>query len=249
MIVSQTEFKSALLDPTAERPQGLKDGIGRPAGRRFDVYRNNVAVSFTEALETAFPVLVKLVGQQNFRTLASVFLRKHPPSSPLMMYYGAEMPEFLENFEPTSAIGYLPDVARLELALRESYHSGDSQAVDPRKFQEIPPEKLMASVIGLAPSVRLVRSKWPVHAIWRYNTEAGACKPIMAAEDVAVLRNEFDPIPHLLPHGGGAFLEALLRLKTLGEAFDAATSATDDFDLSAMLAILLGAGAVTSIGD
>ena len=249
MIVDQTDFKSALLDPSAQRPQGLKDGIGRPAGRRFDIYRNNIAVSLTEALETAFPVLVMLVGKKNFQTLASVFLRKHPPSSPLMMYYGAEMPVFLESFEPTSAIGYLPDVARIELALRESYHSADSQAIDPRKFQEIPPEKLMASVIGIAPSVRLVRSKWPIHAIWRYNAETGAPKPTMTAEDVAVLRNDFDPVPHLLPDGGGAFIDALLRQQTLEEALDAATSATDSFDLSAMLAILLGAGAVTSIGD
>lgn len=249
MIVHQADFKLALLDPSAERPQGLQDASGRPAGRRFDVYRNNVAVSLADALETAFPVLVKLIGQKNFRTLASVFLRKHPPTSPLMMYYGAELPDFLESFGPTSSIGYLPDIARIEIALRESYHSTDSQAVDPRKLQGIPPEQLMTSVIDLAPSVRLIRSKWPIHAIWRYNNEAGAPKPTMAAEDVAVFRTDFDPAPHLLPPGGGAFVDALLRQLTLGEAFDAATAASDAFDLSAMLAILLGAGAVISIGD
>lgn len=249
MSVNQTNFRTALLDPSAELPPGLTDGMGRPAGRRFDVYRNNVAVSLADALETAFPVLVKLLGQQNFRTLAGVFLRKHPPSSPLMMFYGSEMPEFLEGFEPTSTIGYLPDIARIELALRESYHSADSEAVDPRKLQEVLPEQLMASVIGLAPSVRLIRSKWPIHAIWRYNTETETPKPTMAAEDIAVFRTDFDPAPHLLPPGGGAFVDRLLRRQTLGEAFDAATAASDAFDLSAMLAILLGAGAVISIGD
>jgi hypothetical protein len=71
----------------------------------------------------------------------------------------------------------------------------------------------------------------------------------MAAEDVAVFRTDFDPAPHLLPLGGGAFVDALLRQLTLGEAFDAATAASEAFDLSAMLAILLGAGAVISIGD
>lgn len=36
-------------------------------GRRFDVYRNNVASSLTDALEVGFSAIAKLVGQRNFR--------------------------------------------------------------------------------------------------------------------------------------------------------------------------------------
>ena len=249
MIVDQTEFRSALLDPKRDRPLGLTDGAGRPAGRRFDVYRNNVAVSLAEALETAFPVVAQLLGAQNFRTLAGVFLRRHPPSSPVMMFYGDEMAEFLRSFEPTSGIGYLPDVARLELALRHSYHAADAEPVDPDVLGALSPEVLMAARLHLAPSLRLIRSPWPIHAIWRFNTEPGAPKPAMGAEDVAVLRVDLDPSPHLLPDGGGAFIEALLAGATLGEALDIASGGVPDFDLSAVLALLIGAGAITRIGD
>lgn len=249
MSVGQTEFRSALLDPAQVRPQGLSDGAGRPAGRRFDVYRNNVAVSLTEALETAFPVLRKLLGYKNFKVMSAVFLRKHPPSSPLMMFYGADMPAFLAGFEPTSKIGYLPDIARLEMALRKSYHASDHQAIDPLLLQSTPTDRLMASRIGLAPSLQLVRSPWPIHAIWRFNTEPGARKPSMAAEDVVVLRSDMDPEPHLLPLGGGVFVEALLSGNPLGEALEATALATENFDLSAALALLIGAGAITSVGD
>src|SRR6056297_4262947 len=100
MIVDQSTFRAALLDAEATRPDGLTDGAGAPAGRRFDVYRNNVAVSLADALEAAFPVIAKLVGTRNFRLLAGAFLRSHPPQSPLMMFYGAEMPTFLSTFGP-----------------------------------------------------------------------------------------------------------------------------------------------------
>lgn len=249
MIVDQALFRERLLDPKASRPDGLTDGVGKPAGRRFDVYRNNVAVSLTEALETAFPVLAKLLGEKNFRVLAGVYLRQHPPSSPLMMFYGNEMPDFLAEFGPTSTIGYLPDVARLELALRESYHAADATPVAPELLERTPPDVMMASRLILAPSVRLIRSRWPIHAIWKFNTEPGAPKPAMQPESVAVLRSDLDPEPHLLSPGGGAFVAALLDGRSLTEALDRAADEASDFDLSDVLALLIGQRAIIAIGD
>lgn len=249
MNVDQITFREALLAPDAARPQGLSDGQGREAGRRFDVYRNNVAVSLTEALETAFPAIRKLVGVENFKLLAAAFLRQHPPTSPLMMFYGAEMPGFLTDFEPTKAIGYLPDIARLELALRESYHAADAAPIDPADLQALSPEDLTAATLGLAPAMRLVRSRWPIHAIWTFNMEDGAPKPQMVAEDVLITRPEFDPSPILLPPGGGAFVAALQSGETLGAAMEAATTDAENFDLSELLSILISTNTLTKIGD
>ena len=248
MKVSQSDFRAALLDPKAQRPSGLSDGKGDNAGRRFDVYRNNVAVSLTEALETAFPVVAKLVGTQNFKTLAGAFLRAHPPASPLMMFYGSELPAFIAAFPPTREIGYLPDVARLELALRQSYHAADAQPINPAVLETTPTETLMASRVGLAPSLRLIRSPWPIHAIWRFNIVEGAAKPEMAAEDIAVLRMEFDPEPVLLGPGMADFVETLTNGRALGEAVESA-SLSPDFDLGRTLALLLAHECIISIGE
>ena len=248
MIVGQSEFRTALLNPKSFRPEGLQDGVGRPAGRRFDVYRNNVAVSLTEALETAFPVIKRLLGETNFRTLAGVFLREHPPSSPLMMFYGEAMPDFLKWFPPTSKMGYLPDVARLELALRESYHAADSVGIDRSALEAMPTDALMAGGLRLAPSLRLVRSNWPIHAIWRFNTEPDSPKPTMESQDVVVLRFGLDPSPHLLPAGGGHFIAGLQSGQTFGQALEVTTAAEPNFDIAATLALLIGAEAIISIG-
>ncbi|MEL7255395.1 MAG: DNA-binding domain-containing protein [Pseudomonadota bacterium] len=249
MTISQTCFTDAIFDPHAPRPEGLSDGQGRAAGRRFDVYRNNVIVSLIEALEVAFPVILRLVGAENFKILAGDFARAHPPSSPLMMFYGAEMPEFLAGYAPVAGIQYLPDVARLEIAIRESYHAEDAVPVDPSALGALSPEALMQARLTLVPSLRLVLSRWPIHAIWRFNRDPGAPKPQAGAEDVVILRPGFDPAPHLLPAGGGAFIAGLLRGDALGDALAQATAEVPGFDLTQTLTLLIGQAAISDIGD
>lgn len=249
MTTSQTSFTDAIFDPHAPRLAGLSDGLGRAAGRRFDVYRNNVIASLIEALEAAFPVTCKLVGAENFKTLAGDFARKHPPSSPLMMFYGAEMPVFLAHYAPVAGIRYLSDVARLEIALRESYHAEDAVPMDPAALGQLSPEALMQAHLTLVPSLRLVRSPWPIHAIWRLNQEEGAPKPQAGAQDVVILRAGFDPVLHLLPAGSGAFIAGLLRGASLGDAVTQATAEADGFDLTQTLTLLIGNAAIFELGE
>lgn len=244
MNTGQNKFAAALLDPDSSVPAGLSDPEGRPAGSRFSVYRNNVAVSLTEALQTAFPVVRKLVGDEFFDAMAGVYLRAHPPKSPLLMFYGADMPEFLAGFEPVAHLGYLPDVARLEFALRQSYHAADAAPIDPQVLQSLPTDQLMTSTLHLAPSARLLQSDWPVHALWLANTQDNAPEVQMEAQDVLVARPEFDPDPMLLGTGAGSFVEALGKGRTFGEAL---RSAGKGFDLAAALAILLTGGVITKL--
>jgi hypothetical protein len=249
MIPSQSTFAKALIDPEAPRPAGLVDGAGREAGRRFDVYRNNVIVSLMEALEAAFPVTRKLVGHSNFKAIARRFVQAHPPSSPLMMFYGAQMPAFLRGYEPAKNIGYLPDVARMEIALRDSYHAADAVPIDPTRLGQICPEDLMSTTFSFAPAVKLLQSSWPIHAIWLFNQDDNAPKPEMAAQDVLIVRPELDPRPVLLPPGAAAFTRALMRGDTLGEALTEATKQSPNFDLTQHLTLLISTGAILDIGE
>ncbi|MBM7069441.1 DNA-binding domain-containing protein [Actibacterium sp. 188UL27-1] len=246
MTVGQDIFRAAVLDPAAMAPAGLVDPQGRPAGKRFDVYRNNVAVSLTEALGQAFPIIRKLVGQTNFQILAGTFLRVHPPKDPLVALYGDDMPAFLEGFESTRNLPYLPDMARLECAMRRSYHAADSIPADLNGLGAMDPAQLMATHLTLSPATRLIRSKWPIHGIWRANTEKDAPKVQMSADDVLITRPDYDPQPILLPPGGGAFI-AQLRTEPLGSAFEAAQADAPDFDLTTTLGLLIAGNAIAHV--
>ena len=249
MSVGQGRFTAAVLDPSLTAPDGLVNPDGHPASKRFDVYRNNVVVSLTEALATAFPVIAKLVGEAFFKSLAGVYLRQHPPSSPLMMFYGAEMPDFLEHFEPAIKLGYLPDVARLELALRHTYHAADADPIAPEALQTLRAERLMAARIILAPAVRLVRSRWPVHGIWAANMDEDAPKPQNRGENILITRPEYDPEMTVLLPGGGTFVAALIDGQTFGVALEAATAQVPEFDLTAALGPLFAGKAIIRIDE
>lgn len=246
MRVSQTTFHSALLDPDHPVPDGLSDGTGHPAGRRFAVYRNNVAHSLTEALELSFPAIVKLIGLENFRKLAGLFLRQHPPSVPMLSRYGAEMAEFLTQFQPLQHLGYLPDVARLEQAIRLSYHAADAAAIDPAVLQTMSPEALTTARFDLSPALRLVRSSWPIHAIWAFNLEDGP-KPVAQPENALILRPGFDPEVQAISDAAAVFINELQTGNSLGAANDAALSAEPTFDLSHALGLLLAGQAITQV--
>lgn len=241
--MSQHAFAAALLDPGLPPPAGLTGPDGAAAPRRFAVYRNNVTHGLIRVLAAGFPVVEKLVGPQFFSAMAVEFIRAHPPRDRRLMLYGADFPGFLHGFPPVAALGYLPDVARLEQALRESYHAADAPALPAATLAALPPDRLAMVRLQIAAATRLVVSPWPIHAIWRANSTGGP-PPVMCAETVAVFRKGFDPDPVLLPPGGGAVLAALMASQPLGAA---SLRGGPAFDLAAFLALLLNAQAITGV--
>ena len=244
MIVTQEAFTKGLLDAQTAAPEGIINPDGTPATKRYDVYRNNVAVSLSDALETAFPVLRKLLGEEFFRALAGVYLRTHPPKSPLMMFFGEDMPQFLARFDPVKHLPYLPDMARLELAMRQSYHAADATPIDGQALAAIAPDALMALTFEFAPATQLIRSDFPIYAIYLANTQANAPKPVMKPEAALITRPEFDPQIQPLGPAEAACLASLMDGKALGLAM---TDADSTLDLGALLGTLLQQRAITTL--
>ncbi len=244
-MISQSVFRAALLNPSAPIPEGLTDGRDRPAGRRYGVYRNNVTVSLREALVAGFPSIVSLIGRENFDHVARAYLRQSPPVSPLMMHYGADFPAFLATVEQLAPLPYLSDVARIDVAMRQSYHAADSTGIDPAALQTLDEDTLLNTRFGFAPSMILLRSTRAIGSIWHYTLRGGE-KPTGNPEDVLILRAEFDPEPFILGPGAGDVVEALQGGMPFGPAIEIGGP---DFDLGALLGLLLSHSAITNLNN
>lgn len=240
------QFAETLLRADAPIPTGLNDGQGRSATARFNVYRNNVAVSLTDALATSFPVVAQMVGDEFFRAMAGLALRDAPPSNPLMATFGSDFPDFLERFPPVAHLPYLADVARIENAVRRAYHAADVVAFGADDLAQMDEVSLLSTAFSQGPAVTLLRSDHPVATLW-HNHQPDSCPaPLTGAEDILIARPEFDPVVVALPPGAYKVLAACDGETRFAEAIAAGG---DTLDLASLLQIILTSGCLVQRKD
>jgi Putative DNA-binding domain len=210
-------FARALVDP-ALPPPALTPG--RPDVRRFAVYRNNVAVGLTRALEARFPVTRRLVGDEFFRALAGAFIAAHKPRDAVMIRYGVDFPDFARDFAPARELPYLPDVAALENAWVEAYHAAEAEPLSLAALSEVAPERWESLRMSFHPATRLLRFATPAASIWAAHQGEGEPAPPAhwRPEDALVTRPQAEVFVRALPEGGYALFAALRDGATLGEA-------------------------------
>lgn len=243
----QEEFAAALRDPAADVPGDIAGLDGRPATRRFAVYRNNVIVGLVGAVAGAYPAVARIVGEDFFNAMARAYVRAAPPTSPLLVEYGEGYAAFIEGFEPAGSLPYLPDIARIEWAWREAYHSAEAVPLGPTDLAGIDETDLPALTVTVHPSLRIVRSRYPALKIWRMNVRDEPVVPVdlgAGGEDTLIVRPEAEVEIRLLPPGGARFIEALAVGGTLSEAAERAIEADTRFDLTANIAGLIDSGAI-----
>lgn len=242
-------FAPALLDPARETPAVVTGPNGKAAGRRYDVYRNNVTVSLIDALAAVYPAVQRITGAEFFRAMARFHVRSNPPTSPLLFEYGRDFPEFIETYEHAQDMPWLADVARIERAWLDAYHAADTAPLSPARLAAVTPDRLADLVFVPHRAARCLRSPYAAVTIFAANRDDASVPRIDAStpEDALITRPEFEVTVHRLPPGGGVFAAGLISGRPLGEAAAAALEAASDFDIAANIAGLIEAGAFISL--
>jgi hypothetical protein len=217
----------------------------------LDVYRNNYRGNLHDTLAGAYPVIAQLVGEEFFHYLTRQFIAQHPSRSGNLHHYGAEMADFVASFEPARTLPYLPDVAALEWACHRAYFAEDVNTLNIARLAQIPHEQYPDLILRTHPSCHLVRSRYPVVAIWhahqpgaevdfQIDLDSGASLALVGRSDDVVIVNE-------LSAAEADWLQAIQAGMSLGEATAATLEHDPDFDLQGLLLNLVAQGVLTDI--
>lgn len=240
----EQRFATALLDPATPAPAGVVSRRGDADPLRFAVYRNNVHVGLTSALERAFPVVRRLVGDVFFAAMARAYVAEHKPDGPLLIFYGSTFADFIEDFAPARPLPYLADMARLEHQWLRAYHAAEAACTTARALAGISPHDLPEARLVPHPATRMVMSPFAIGSIWAaHQGETVARVAAEGAETVLLTRPHAEVRATVLPPADAPFVAALLKGATIMEAADAAPTA----DAGAALAGLVSLGAIEAI--
>ncbi len=217
----------------------------------IEVYRNNYRGNLHDTLAGAYPVIEQLVGKDFFRLLTRRFIGQHLSHSGNLHHYGAEMAGFVAAFEPAQELVYLPDVAALEWACHCAYFADDAATLDIDKLAQVPPEQYQNLILHIHPACHLVRSRYPIAAIWhahqpgasgdfRIDLDSGSSNALVSRKNDVVLVNE-------LTEADAVWLQGIQAGTQLGEATAATLEHYPDFDLQAALLKLVAQNVIENI--
>jgi hypothetical protein len=250
----QHEFAEALFagdgvaPPFATIPQDA-------AAERIAVYRRALRANYRNALAATFPVVRRLVGAPFFEAAVDAFVRAHPATSGDLNVYGESFGAFLAAYRPAANLPYLADVAALEWAQDEANRAADHDASPQAVLADltvIAPADLPLVTLALAPSCRLVASRYPILRIWKVNQDGYAGNPrvsLDAGADRLLVRRESEGVTiERLAAGEHAWLATLAAGSSLGEAIEAAQDADASFDLGTTLRARIADGTIAQAG-
>jgi len=206
---------------------------------RTEIYRNNAFSNLRGALESAYPVIVKLVGAEFFRYAAREYIYQYPSVSGDLHRFGAAFGAFLAAFPPAAQLPYLPDVARLEWMCHRAYFAADHAPLRLDRLLQVDPERYGELKFTLNPACALCESVFPVDWIWQVNQEdyAGEQSIDLSSGPATALvkRDKYHVAVVTLPRSEWRGLHALSTGQTFSAACDAALQVDPNLDLGATL--------------
>ena len=238
---TQTAIAASLLAGDVAAADRIRSGK-MTTTRRLEIYRHNVYANLRGVLTEIYPVILAVVGDAFFQHAADQFVKAQPSRSGDLNQFGREWAVFLGGYPHAAELPYLSDVAHLEWAWHEAFHAGDAPRFDLARLAAMPAEVHGSLCLVLHPTVRLVKSDFPILRIWEVN-QPGFTGEIKVdwdapADTLLIRRDMTDGVSVLIEritNQEHAFLRALWRHATLEAATTAALAIDAAFDLQAFL--------------
>jgi hypothetical protein len=216
---------------------GVHRWIDVPAGvdtaLRLAVYTGGYRARVMESLREAYPAAVNILGDGSFAALVERYAEQIPAELRNLNSVGAALPAFLSSDRLGRDLPFLPDLARLEWAVLECFHSEVADPFDASRCADWSDDDWAGARIGLQPGMALLRSAWPLRELRESRHLDRSAIDIDLAnrpDRVLVYRAGFEVVAESVDEHEAAAIERLRAGQPLGEvtaALDAAGAEAD----------------------
>ncbi|MFO1337157.1 MAG: DNA-binding domain-containing protein [Burkholderiaceae bacterium] len=190
LAAQQQAFAALLLaDTPAPDTPLLRLLNGQPP--RLGVYHHAYRARLVAALRSNYPVLPRVLGDDNFDTLALAYLAEHPSHEPSIRWFGHALAAWLAAEPDRLPHPALADLAAMEWALGTSFDAADATPLAFADLAAQTPEAWPGLRFGAHPSVAVLPLQWAVEPIWQALTEdedAATDEPAALAHHLLVWR-------------------------------------------------------------
>jgi hypothetical protein len=163
----QTDFQSFLLRGDAAVEAHVVGTRRVPIATRLGIYGDGYCARLCEALQANFPVLTQLLGEGDFETLATAYVRAHESPFFSIRYYGNALAEFLATEAHYAGAPVLAELARWEWAMTEVFDAADAAPLGPGELARVTPDEWADLRFDWHPSVRRLELAWNAPQIWK----------------------------------------------------------------------------------
>lgn len=138
--------------------------------QRIAIYRDSFKGNLIACLKAAYPVCLRLVGEEYFSALAVRYIAIYEHRQFSLADYGDQFADFLAYFEPVQhVLPYLSEVARLEWAYHLALDSEEYDGLDCHALSQLSETEHMRLIFMLPPASTLLYSDFPIYTIWEMN--------------------------------------------------------------------------------
>lgn len=191
-----------------------------PVATRLGIYGDGYVSRLVEALEANFPILSRLLGEDDFHALGTAYVRSHDSPFFSIRYYGDGLARFLATDPAYAGAPVLAELARWEWAMTEVFDAADAAPIGTDALAQVAPESWGELSFDWHPSVGRLTLAWNAPQIWKaVSDEAEPPEVAFSAEAVewVLWRQDLRTYFRSLQPAEAAALDAAREGRSFGE--------------------------------
>jgi hypothetical protein len=231
----------SLLNLQTEFAEGIFSDVGpvdcmQPA-LNMTIYRNNIITTLVKTLTDIYPLIVKLVGADFFRTLVHEYISRYPSRTSNLHDYGQYFSDFLAECPLVKDLVYLPEMANVEWVCHTLHFAAEHAIFDFNLLKKLTLDHYDNLHFVLHPACQIIKFHCPILRI------IDLCKNDIDEEinlneggvNLLIIRRDMDILLTPLSASEFTFLTALQDNKTISECLQEALSVDSGFNLDEKL--------------